>query len=82
MADFMRETTLVPSSFYSVSDRRVFIVETPPRPMLVGGGFGVPAVIVDTRCRLQIEAKAKEQRDAADVWVIHNISRQGGCANV
>lgn len=74
MAEFSRDTGLVPSDMYNTADGRVFVVNGP--------AFGVavaPAVVVSGGCRLLIETAAVSAHSTADAWQITAITANGPC---
>lgn len=74
MADFSRDTGLVPSDMYNTADGRVFVVNGPAIGVAVA-----PSVVVSGGCRMLIETTATGTRSVADAWQITAITANGPC---
>lgn len=74
MADFSRDTGLVPSDMYNTADGRVFVVNGPAIGVAVA-----PGIVVSGGCRLLIEAVVVNARSTADAWQITAITANGPC---
>ncbi|MCK1670403.1 hypothetical protein [Bradyrhizobium sp. 150] len=74
MADFSRDTGLVPTDMYDTAAGRVFVVNGPAIGVAVA-----PGVLVSGGCRLLIETIATTSRSTADAWQITAITANGPC---
>ncbi len=74
MADFSRDTGLVPSDKYDTANGRVFVVNGPAMPVAVA-----PGVAVSGGCRMLIETVPTSTRGGADDWQITRITANGPC---
>lgn len=74
MADFSRDTGLVPSDMYNTAEGRVFVVNGPAIGVAVS-----PGVVVSGGCRMLIETIATTTRSTADAWRITSITANGPC---
>ncbi|MGY3364184.1 hypothetical protein ACVWZL_001309 [Bradyrhizobium sp. GM2.4] len=74
MADFSRDTGLVPADMYNTADGRVFVLNGPAIGVAVA-----PRIVVSGGCRLLIETIAASARSTADAWQITAITANGPC---
>jgi hypothetical protein len=74
MAEFSRDTSLLPSDMYNTADGRVFVVNGPAIGIAVA-----PGVVVSGGCRLLIETIATTAKSTADAWQITAITANGPC---
>jgi hypothetical protein len=74
VAEFSRDTGLVPSASYDTAQGRVFTVNGPVLAVAVS-----PGVVAAGGCRMQIETTATNPRGTADDWRIVSIDARGPC---
>ena len=74
MAEFSRDTGLVPSDIYNTADGRVFVVNGPAIGIAVA-----PGAVLFGGCRLLIETIAMSSQSTADAWRITAITANGPC---
>lgn len=74
VADFSRDTGLVPSDSYDTAQGRTFIVNGPVIAVAVS-----PGVAVAGGCKMQLETVATGTRRTADDWRIVSIDARGPC---
>jgi hypothetical protein len=74
MADFSRDTGLVPNNSYDIAGGRVFLVNGPTIAVAIS-----PGIVASGGCRMLIETIATNPRGTADDWRITSITANGPC---
>lgn len=78
VAEFSRDTGLVPSTSYDTAQGRVFVVNGPVIAVPVPSSTS-PSIVTAGGCRMQIETTATNPRGTADDWRIVSIDAHGPC---
>jgi hypothetical protein len=79
MADFSRDTGMVPSSMYDISTGRVFVVDGPAVTLALAPNGFTPGVARTFACRIQLETVSTNRTGGADDWRITGVSSTGPC---
>ncbi|MCO5089887.1 hypothetical protein [Bosea sp. (in: a-proteobacteria)] len=79
MADFMRRTSLIPSSAYPTGSGRSFIVYGATTSIVTPGSYGTPSVGRSFQCQMLVETEATDAKGTADSWRVTRINRSGPC---
>lgn len=74
VAEFSRDTGLVPTNSYDTAQGRTFIVNGPVLAVAVS-----PGVVAAGGCKMQIETVSTSPRGTADDWRIVAIDARGPC---
>jgi hypothetical protein len=74
MADFSRDTGLLPSDKFDTAKGRVFVVNGPVMVVAVS-----PGIAVAGGCKMQVETVADNPSGLADSWRIVRIDATGPC---
>ncbi|WP_156041772.1 lipoprotein [Bradyrhizobium sp. URHD0069] len=79
MADFSRDTGMVPSSMYDVSTGRVFVVDGPAVTLALAPNGFTPGVARTFACRIQLETVSMNRTGDAHDWRITGVNSTGPC---
>ena len=82
MAGFMSNTSMMPSTYYPVSEGRVFVFQGPSVYMTLPATSVTPAVTRSSACQLLIRAVPNGAGGNADGWTIKGTQRSGPCNNL
>ena len=79
MADFMRRTSLTPSSAYPTGTGRTFVVPAPTTSIIERGTYGAPTVGRSFHSQMLVDTIATDGLGTADTWTVTRITRSGLC---